>query len=125
MNAHSNCIYQQLKAGNNSNVHQLVNGQKIIVVYPYSVILLSNEKKHITTWMNFKNNYAEYKKPESLHPTKREYYMISFIENSRKYKLILSVKKKMMRKNAGGRDYRIMRKFLRITRRVCSLSCVC
>lgn len=66
----------------------------------------------------FQNNYAEYKKPESLHPTKREYCMISFVENSRKYKLILSVKKKkksMMRKNAGGRDYRIMRKFLRIT----------
>lgn len=50
----------------------------------------------------FQNNYAEYKKPESLHPTKREYCMISFIENSRKYKLTLSVKKKkktsMMRK---------------------------
>lgn len=42
----------------------------------------------------FQNNYAEYKKPESLHPTKREYCMISFVENSRKYKLILSVKKK-------------------------------
>lgn len=42
----------------------------------------------------FQNNYAEYKKPECLHPTKREYCIISFVENSRKYKLILSVKKK-------------------------------
>lgn len=39
-------VFVTAKIWNNSNVHQLVNGQ--IVVYPYNGTLLGNKKQQIT-----------------------------------------------------------------------------
>ena len=72
--------------------------KKSFVVYPYNIILLNNKKERTHNNVDeFQNNYAEFKKLDTLLPTEQStYYMSPFTENSQKYKQILSVRKRSM-----------------------------